>query len=79
MKYDIQFTAQFKKDLKLASMKIINVGFVCMKMDSNLAQVISGIFVLGFVAYNMNQPRIREYFDRKKKAEGFAAQFGGQA
>ena len=65
--------------MAVLSMKIINVGFVCMKMDSNLAQVISGIFVLGFVAYNMNQPRIREYFDRKKKAEGFAAQFGGQA
>lgn len=61
--------------MAVISMKIINVGFVCMKLDSNLAQVISGVFVLGFVAYNMNLPHIQEYFDRKKKAAAFANEF----
>ncbi len=61
--------------MAVVSMKIINVGFVCMKMDSNLATVISGIFVLGFVAYTMNLPKINSYFRRKQKREELVREF----
>ncbi|MCD7884533.1 MAG: hypothetical protein LUI87_12635 [Lachnospiraceae bacterium] len=61
--------------MAVVSMEIISVGFVCMKMDSNLAQVISGVFVLAFVAYTMNQPRIAEHFRRKEKNRELQLEF----
>ncbi len=61
--------------MAVVSMEIISVGFVCMKMDSNLAQVISGVFVLAYVAYSMNQPRISEYFHRRTRRHELEVEF----
>jgi ribose/xylose/arabinose/galactoside ABC-type transport system permease subunit len=47
------------------SMQFINVGFICMGMDSNLASAVSGLFILGFIAYTGNLSAMKRYFDRK--------------
>jgi ribose transport system permease protein len=46
--------------------QFINVGFICMGLDSNLAGALSGIFLLAFVAYTGNLPALKQYFYRGK-------------
>ncbi len=47
------------------SIQFISVGFTCMGMDSNLASAITGLFILGFIAYTGNLRLITRYFHRK--------------
>lgn len=61
--------------MAVISMQIISVGFVCMKMDSNLASVLSSVFVLAFVAYTMNLPRILTQLQRKQKHAELVQEF----
>jgi len=57
------------------SMQFISVGFVCMGLDSNLASAVSGLFILGFIAYTGNLPAIMLYFRRAKIRAGLAREF----
>ncbi len=57
------------------SMQIISVGFICMKMDANLASVISGTFVLLFIAYFMNLPAREEKKHRAQRAKELNKEF----
>ena len=65
--------------MSVISMQIIKVGLVCMKVDSNLAQVISGVFVLIFVAYTTNLPRILDKAQRKRRNSELTEEFGKAA
>jgi ribose transport system permease protein len=55
--------------LASVSMQFIDVGFVCMGMDSNLASAVSGLFILAFIGLSGNLPQIMKGFDRKKLRE----------
>jgi ribose transport system permease protein len=61
--------------LAALSMQFIGVGFVCMGLDSNLASAISGLFILGFIAWTGNLPALKLYFSRRKRRAALERDF----
>lgn len=59
--------------MAVLSMKIINIGFVCMGMDGTISTIISGLFLLGFVVITENYGIYARKMHDKERARELAA------
>lgn len=58
--------------MAVLSMKIINIGLVCMGLDGTISTIIAGIFLLAFVTITQNYGKIMKKLHYKKRAKELA-------
>lgn len=60
------------------TMKIINIGFVCMGANGTLSSIISGVFLLVFVVITENANKIKTIIHNKKRNQELAGILGNK-